>query len=241
MTPGRSGYSKSSTSPSARRSKLRPLISTSFSTCVLAGQRAGHARRRRRPRAPRAAVTRLRWFGLSGSRLDARRSTPRSSASARRVDEGDLAPRRRSANTPRRAASGSTETSSSDSSPRTRRCELGGRAGQRGEQRAQLLGQRQPRPDLLAHRAAGDVDGVGHEVAAQRQRAPSARRRCRRGPAPPRSRRRGAGSPRRWAARTAGSTVVGSVTKTSMPAPPTCPERTASASASSSTARRARR
>ena len=81
---------------------------------------------------------------------------------------------------------------------------LGDLAGQRGEDPAELLGQRDAGPDVLGDHAALDVDGVGHQLAAQREPHRLGDRDARPSPGPRRSTRPGGAWRRRSRARTAG-------------------------------------
>ena len=81
---------------------------------------------------------------------------------------------------------------------------LGDLAGQRGEDPAEPLGERDARAHLLGDHAALHVDRVGHQLAGEREPHRAGDRDARPSPAPRRSRHRGAGWPRRSRARTAG-------------------------------------
>ena len=102
--------------PSARRSKLRPLIWTIFSTNC--GPDSVPATLTTDPSAVTARTsTTLRWFGLSVAVLMLA-STPRSAASAGAFTNVTCSSITEE-NSPRNAESRSTPTSSDASSPRT--------------------------------------------------------------------------------------------------------------------------
>src|SRR5690606_1196258 len=231
ITPGRSGYSSSTTVPSARRSKCRPLTSTSFSTWS-APDSAPETTALRPSGSVAFTDTTLRWLGLSG--VDCTSTwTPSSSASCgalTNVTWLSTAPE----NTPRSAASCSTEMSSSASSPRASTVtEFGvpassaanswpsfcasGRYGRTSSPTAPpctftASGTKSPRSANLTDLATS----VPARFWASAVEAP----RC--------------GVTTTLSSSNSGLDVVGSVLKTSMPAPPTWPLRSASTKASSS-------
>ena len=105
-----------------------------------------------------------------GGRWAAATPTPRSAASAGTFTKVTCSSTTL-VNTPRSAASCSTDTSSAASSPETSTVTGAGHPpGQRVQHRAELLGERQPGPHLLADDAGHlHVHRVRHELAGQRE------------------------------------------------------------------------
>ena len=118
--------------------------------------------------APRT-VTRL-WWSIASSPAISSTSTPRSAASCGRVDVGDLL-----VHDGREQALGGGQLEhghvvGDDLAVHLDGDAGGDPAGHRGEDLAELLGQRQQRPDVLVDHAAGlHVDRVRHELALQRE------------------------------------------------------------------------
>ena len=155
-------------SPSARRSKCRPLTSTSFCTWArpvsvpdtVIDSPSGMAAR---------SCTTLRWFGLSGAVVSST-STPRSAARLGRVDERDLVLDDVREQPAQRGQLQHRDVLGGQLAGHVHGDRAGQPAGDRVEHGAQLLHQRQPRPDLLPDHAADlHVHRVRHELAGQRE------------------------------------------------------------------------
>ena len=162
-------------------------------------------------------MIRLRWSGLSGS-VTRRTATPRSAASSGRVDVGHRLLDDVGEHALERGELEHLDVVLGDLAAHLDVELLGDLAGERGEDPAELLGQRDAGPDVLGDHAALDVDRVGDELAGQREPHRPGDRDAGLLLRLVGARRRGAGWRRRCSNSNSGLSVHGSLANTSSPA-----------------------